>query len=82
LGSIYSENRYITRNKFSKKKFEDTCIREYAETFPAAGGDFSFYQFPSTETWKKEFENVPSNFVYGLKVPEAVTVTRWPSHPR
>ena len=46
LGSIYTEDRYITRNKFSKKKFEDTCIREYAETFPAVGGDFSFYQFP------------------------------------
>jgi uncharacterized protein YecE (DUF72 family) len=82
VGSIYSEDRYLTRNKFSKAKFEDTCIREYAETFPAAGGDFSFYQFPSAETWKKVFEGVPSSFVYGLKVPESVTVTRWPTHPR
>ena len=82
LGSIYSPDRYITRNKLSKRKFEDTCIREYAETFPAVVGDFSFYQFPSPETWKKVFEGTPPGFVFGLKVPEAVTVARWPTHPR
>src|SRR5690348_7777291 len=43
LGSIYSPDRYATRAKFSKKKFEDTCLAEYAETFPAVCGDFAFY---------------------------------------
>ena len=47
LGSIYSEGRYKTRGKHSKKKFEETCLAEYAETFPAVCGDFAFYQFPS-----------------------------------
>jgi len=82
LGSIYSEDRYQTRNKLSKKKFEDTCLTEYAETFPTVCGDFAFYQFPATEYWKKLFAQVPSTFSIGLKVPEDITVTTWPKHAR
>ena len=55
LGSIYSQERYVTRGKFSRKKFEDTCLAEYAETFPIVCGDFSFYQFPSDAYWRKLF---------------------------
>ena len=79
LGSIYSPERYLTRKKFSRKKFEAECIREYAATFPVVGGDFSFYQFPSAETWARVFDGTPPDFGFGLKVPEEVTVTRWPS---
>ena len=32
LGSIYSEGRYRTRGKHSKKKFEESCLAEYAAT--------------------------------------------------
>lgn len=82
LGSIYRKDRYITRGKFSRKKFEAECLREYAETFPAAGGDFSFYQFPSPDFWAGLFGSVPANFRFGLKVPEQITVPRWPGHAR
>ena len=34
LGSIYSRDRYVTRGKFSKAKFEENCLAEYAQTFP------------------------------------------------
>ena len=44
LGQIYTEDRYLTRRKFNRKKFEETCLAEYAEVFPAVCGDFSFYQ--------------------------------------
>jgi hypothetical protein len=43
LGSIYKPERYFTRGRFSQKKFESECLAEYAETFPAVCGDFSFY---------------------------------------
>jgi uncharacterized protein YecE (DUF72 family) len=82
LGDIYSETRYLTRNKFSNKKFEAECLSEYAETFPTVGGDFSFYNFPKREFWAALFAQVPPHFEFGLKVPEAITVKRWPSHPR
>jgi uncharacterized protein YecE (DUF72 family) len=82
LGSIYTPERYLTRKKFSKKKFEAECIREYAATFPTVGGDFSFYQFPSADTWARVFDGTPPAFTIGLKVPEEVTVPRWPAHAR
>ena len=82
LGSIYTPERYVTRGKFSRKKFEAECLREYAETFPVVGGDFSFYQFPTAEAWARVFAGTPSTFGFGLKVPEPITVSRWPGHAR
>ena len=82
LGDIYSKNLYVERGKFSQKKFESECLREYAETFPVVGGDFSFYQFPSPSYWEKLFDETPSTLKFGLKVPEEITVPRWPGHAR
>ena len=41
LGSIYQESRYRTRGKLSKKKFDEGCLAEYAETFPTVCGEHS-----------------------------------------
>jgi hypothetical protein len=49
LGSVYAENRYKTRAKFSQKKFDENCLAEYAQVFPTAWGDFAFYQFPNQD---------------------------------
>ena len=82
VGTIYSESRYITRSKFSKKKFEDTCLAEYARSFPVVGGDCTFYRFLSPDTFTKQLGGVPKGFGFGLKVTEDITVVRWPSHAR
>jgi uncharacterized protein YecE (DUF72 family) len=82
LGSIYTESRYASRRGFSRKKFEAECLAEYAETFPAVGGDFSFYQFPTDEFWSNLCSRVPEHFAFGLKVPEEITVLKWPGHGR
>jgi uncharacterized protein YecE (DUF72 family) len=82
LGSTYSEERYLTRGKFSNAKFEENCLSEYAETFPTVCGDFAFYQFPSEQYWAKLFGAVHESFVFGFKVPEDITVSTWPKHAR
>jgi uncharacterized protein YecE (DUF72 family) len=82
IGSIYSNERYLTRRKFSTKKFDAECLREYAEIFPTVGGDFSFYQFPTPAFWTGLFDGLPERFTFGLKAPEEVTVLRWPGHAR
>jgi uncharacterized protein YecE (DUF72 family) len=82
LGTIYSPERYVSRRKFSRKKFEAECLREYAETFPVVGGDFSFYRFPTVDYWTSLFGSTPPTFAFGLKVPEQITVQRWPGHAR
>jgi uncharacterized protein YecE (DUF72 family) len=82
LNSIYSAPRYDTRGKFSKKKFDDTCLTEYAETFPTVCGDFSFYQFYSADYWKRLFDATPVEFLFAFKVTEDITVPKWPKHAR
>lgn len=82
LDQIYSRERYSTRGRFSKKRFEAECLAEYAETFPIVCGDFSFYQFPSPEYWQKLFASAPPTLRFALKVPEEVTVDVFPKHAR
>ena len=82
VGQIYMRERYVTRGKFSKARFEAECLAEFAETFPAVCGDFSFYQFPSPDFWRKLFSGAPPALKFGLKVPEEVTVEVFPRHAR
>jgi uncharacterized protein YecE (DUF72 family) len=82
VGSIYSAERYTTRGKFSQPKFEAECLAEYAATFPIVCGDFAFYQFPSPDYWKRLFGQTPPSFLFAFKVPEEITVVRWPRHAR
>ena len=82
LGEIYSEARYLTRGRFSRKKFEAECLGEYAETFPVVCGDFSFYQFPSGDYWRRLFASAPAPLRFAFKVPEEITAKVFPAHAR
>jgi uncharacterized protein YecE (DUF72 family) len=82
LGQIYSRERYLARGRFSRRLFEAECLREYAETFPTACGDFAFYQFPSEEFWGRLFAHVPAAFRFAFKVPEQLTCKVFPQHAR
>lgn len=81
LGQIYTAERYLRRGQFSRKRFEQECLAEYAETFPIVCGDFSFYQFPSAEFWKRLFGGA-QQLQFAFKVPEEITVHTFPGHPR
>ena len=82
LGQIYSPDRYLTRGRFSQKRFEAECLGEYAQVFPIVCGDFSFYQFPTAAFWRKLFESAPSSLRVALKIPEEITVRVFPAHTR
>jgi len=82
-GRLYNPRRYRGRDgAFSQAAFHRDCLAEYAAVFPAVCGDFAFYQFPSEVTWRKLFEHLPAGFRFCLKVPEAITVERFPDLPR
>jgi uncharacterized protein YecE (DUF72 family) len=82
IGQVYTAEHYLTRGRHSKKRFEQECLAEYAETFPIVCGDFSFYQFPPDEFWHKLFACAPDHLKFGFKVQEEITVKRFPTHPR
>jgi len=82
LGQVYTAERYQTRGRFSKKKFNETCLAEYAATFPIVCGDFTFYQFPSERYWARLFASAPESLLYAFKIPEEITVKVFPTHAR
>jgi uncharacterized protein YecE (DUF72 family) len=82
LDQIYTRERYLTRGRLSRKRFEAECLAEYAETFPIVCGDFSFYQFPTPEFWRKLFASAPAGLRFALKAPEEVTAEVFPRHAR
>ncbi len=82
LGQIYTRERYLSRGRCSRQRFEAECLREYAETFPTVCGDFAFYQFPSEDFWRKLFQQTPEAFRFAFKVPEQITCKVFPAHAR
>ena len=82
LGSVYQPERYSSRGRFSKARFERDCLTEYAEVFHTVSGDFAFYQFPSTSVWSRLFTQVPAGFRFAFKAPEEITTPAFPRHPR
>jgi uncharacterized protein YecE (DUF72 family) len=82
IGQIYSRDRYLARGRFSERRFQAECLREYAATFPIVCGDFSFYQFPAESYWQRLFASATPALKFAFKVPEEVTVKMFPTHPR
>jgi uncharacterized protein YecE (DUF72 family) len=82
LGMIYTPSRYETRGKFSRAKFEATCLAEYAETFKSVCFDGGFYQFPSSKLLDAYLSQVPTDFRLSIKVTEDVTVKTFPNLAR
>ena len=82
LGQIYTPERYLVRGRFSEKRFQAECLAEYAETFPVVCGDFSYYQFPTADFWRRLFTGAPAPLKLAFKIPEEITAAVFPAHLR
>jgi len=67
--------------QIDKKRFDAECLAEYGEVFKTVCFDGAFYKFPSRQQLTGMAEQVPSDFRFGFKVTDAITVKRYPSHP-
>ena len=81
-GRLYDEARYVWRGKFAESRFDKNCLTEYSEVFHAVGVDSTFYAFPKEESLEGLASQVPSDFQFGFKVTEEITVKHFPNHPR
>lgn len=77
----WQDEIYVARYK-SKKDFEQNCLAEYAQIFPAVGGDFSFYNWPAETMVARIDEQTPKGFKIGLKATEFITLKRYPNIAR
>ena len=82
LGQLYTPSRYEYRGKVAKSRFERACLSEYAEVFKTVCVDAAYYNFPSEEYLVGLSEQVPSDFRFGFKVTDAITVKTFPNQRR
>ncbi|PTX91854.1 DUF72 domain-containing protein [Verrucomicrobia bacterium LW23] len=78
VGMLYEEQRYLVRNRFSLKRFEEQCLSEYGETLSTVGVDSTYYAFPTTESLVKLSDQVPDGFKFGFKVTDTISLRRFP----
>jgi uncharacterized protein YecE (DUF72 family) len=76
--TIYDEQRYIYRGKWSKKRLEDNCLSEYASIFKSVCVDAAYYQFFDERYIAGLVSQVPQDFLFSWKVTEEITVKRFP----
>ena len=81
-GMLYDEARYIWRGKVAESRFEKNCLSEYAEVFKTVCVDAAYYTFPSEKHLEGLASQVPSDFKFGFKVTDEITVRRFPNLPR
>lgn len=82
FGKIYEEDRYVWRGRFSKTRFEQNCLAEFAQTFSAVSVDASYYQFFKPKTLEELAAQVPDTFRFAFKVCGDITLKRFPQQPR
>ena len=81
-GSLYDESRYIYRGKVAESRFKKQCLTEYAEVFKTVCVDAAYYKFPDRRSLEGMVSQVPSDFLFGFKVTDEITIKKFPSHPR
>jgi uncharacterized protein YecE (DUF72 family) len=81
-GSLYDESRYVYRGKVAETRFEKQCLAEYAEVFKTVCVDAAYYKFPDRRYLASLVEQVPSDFLFGFKVTDEITIKKFINHPR
>ena len=81
-GVLYDEARYVWRGKFAESRFEKNCLAEYAEVFKTVCVDAAYYTFPSVKSLEGLAGQVPTDFQFGFKVTDTITLKKFPNQPR
>jgi len=82
VGQLYDESKYLTRGKFSEKKFEKECLMEYATVFKTVCVDAAYYRFPEFTYLNSMMSAVPSDFQFAFKVTDTITIKKFTNLPR
>ena len=81
-GMLYDRARYEYRGKFAETRFKRDCLAEYAEVFKTICVDAAYYTFPSQQYLEGMVFQAPDDFLFGLKVTDAITIKKFPKLDR
>jgi uncharacterized protein YecE (DUF72 family) len=82
FGTLYDRARYEFRGRFAQARFNRNCLAEYAEVFKTVCVDAAYYNFPSQQYLQDMAEQVPEDFLFALKVTDAITIKNFPNLER
>lgn len=82
VGLFYDEQRYLTKGRFSEKRFTRDCLEEYAQIFRSVCVDAAYYTFPSPKYVADLCAQVPDGFKFSFKVTDEITTRTFPKLPR
>ena len=82
FGSVYEQDRYVWRGRFSERRFEQNCLAEFAQTFPAVSVDATYYRFYERAALEELAAQVPEHFQFAFKVCSEITHRQFPQLPR
>ncbi len=68
-GILYDEDQYLWGTHFSKKRFSDHCLEEYARTFRSVCVDATYYALPRKRFISGIASQIPEGFRFSFKVP-------------
>ncbi len=77
-GILYDEDRYLWGTHFSKQRFSEHCLEEYAETLRSVCVDATYYALPRKRFLEGLVRQVPEDFVFSFKVPDEITIRTFP----
>lgn len=76
---LYDEDRYLWGTHFSKKRFSEHCLEEYASVFRSVCVDSTYYALPKVEFINGIAGQVPEGFRFSFKVPDDITIKTFPN---
>jgi uncharacterized protein YecE (DUF72 family) len=79
---LYDPARYVWRGRYSAARFEKLCLAEYAQVFKTVSVDAAYYKFPTSHQLEELVSQVPSDFLFTLKVTDEVTIKKFANLPR
>lgn len=78
-GTLYDEDRYLWGNHFSKKRFHEHCLEEFAEVFSSVEVDSTYYALPKSNELMTMAAQVPGEFRFSFKVTDTITIKNFPN---
>lgn len=82
VGSLYTSSRYEYRGRFASTRFERSCLEEYSQVFKTVCVDAAYYDFPRASYLEGLAGQVPTDFQFGLKVTDTITIKKYPKLDR
>ncbi len=81
-GQIYDRRRYEYRGRFAETRSKLDCLSDYDEVFKTVCVAAAYSTYPSAQYLEGMVCQTADDFLFGLKVTDAITIEKFPNLDR